>query len=200
MRGIRLFALLATILVIPSIADAQHRRRPDRRRGESVIVRVERWERQPQRQLALLVGVLNADLPGDDNFPMAALRADWRLARYLRSEVGVAYALGELTQGTGATATEVSSSLLTATIGLQAELPLPYIRPYVGAAAGLFGRRDEEGGERFIRPTHAFPAGVRIPLSNRLALRGEVRYRFDEQEGGPTLVNVEQVGGLSFTF
>src|SRR3712207_8035871 len=37
---------------------------------------------------------------------------------------------------------EENSSLLAATVGIQAELPTPVIRPYIGAAAGLFGRFD----------------------------------------------------------
>jgi hypothetical protein len=144
------------------------------------------------------VGALSYDRADDDNFPMAALRVDWRLRHWLRSEVGIAYALADIPRP-GATAADddINSSLLAATVGLQAELPVPYVRPYVGASAGLFGRFDEEGGDRFVRPTMAFPVGVRIPFSSRLGLRAEARFRFDEHEDGRSSPDVEQTVGVS---
>jgi hypothetical protein len=132
-----------------------------------------------------MVGALNTDFAGDDNFPMAALRADWRLRRWLRSELGVSYALGDV-PAPGDAAGERSTSLATATVGIQAELPFRYLRPYAGVATGLFGRFDESGGARFVRTTQEFPVGVRVPVSSRLALRAEARFRFDQHENNTT--------------
>jgi hypothetical protein len=146
-----------------------------------------------------MVGALNTDFAGDDNFPMAALRADWRLRRWLRSELGVSYALGDV-PAPGDAAGERSTSLATATVGIQAELPFRYLRPYAGVATGLFGRFDESGGARFVRTTQEFPVGVRVPVSSRLALRAEARFRFDQHENNTTAANVEQTAGLSFAF
>jgi hypothetical protein len=199
-RSLTLAALLAPAL-LPSSAEAQRRRYP-RPRTERVIIhtsRDDRWQ-GPERRLSLLVGALNVEQPGDDtNFPMAALRAEWRLGRFVRSELGASFALGEFA-AVAPGGEDVSSSLATATLGVQAEMPLPFIRPYVGAAAGLHGRWDEGDGASFVRPTISFPAGVRLPLSSRLALRAEARWRFDEQESGASAINVEQTAGLSVAF
>ena len=191
---------IATALLLPAALDAQARRRP-RPRTERVVVYSSRHDDYwPSRRLSLLVGALNAEQPGDDeNFPMAALRAEWRLGRFVRSELGASFALGEF-DALAPGGEDVSSTLATATLGVLAEMPLPLVRPYVGAAAGLFGRFDEGEGESFVRPTIGFPVGVRLPLSSRLSLRGEARWRFDEQESGASAVNVEQTAGLSFTF
>ena len=214
--------LAAAVALAPSTADAQ---RVIVRRGgtpprttartpappptpaqRARVVQQRRAELVPGRTLTLSVGALRYEPDGDDNHPMAALRADWRLRRWLFSELGVSYALADLSMPATATlpAEDVNSSLATATVGLRAELPWPYLRPYVGAAAGLFARFDGETDNResdsFVRPTVAFPVGVRIPFSPQLALRAEARFRFDEHRDGASVPNVEQTVGLSFRF
>jgi hypothetical protein len=185
--------------------ERQARVRVERDRHDRVSVRVFRQRYRdpvPARSLTLAVGVLNYDFAGDDdeNFPMAALRADWRLTRFLRGEVDGTYAVGDVADPTAADG-DRSTSLATATAGVRAELPLRYLRPYVGAAVGLFGRFDGgDDGESFVRPTTAFPVGLRLAVSPRLALRAEVRFRFDQHENEATAVNREQTVGLSFGF
>jgi hypothetical protein len=180
-------------------------RRPVATTQRATVVQVRRAESGPSRQLTLSVGALRYEPDGDDNHPMAALRADWRLRRWLFSELGASYALADLDPTPGDPADEdVNSSLVTATVGLRAELPWPYVRPYVGAAAGLFARfdgdTDTRDGDSFVRPTLAFPVGVRLPLTSQLALRAEARFRFDEHRDGASVPNVEQTVGLSFRF
>ena len=219
MRPRVLLATLAALTLLPAAADAQRRGRGrdrdrdherdrdydrdrDRERRRVRVYRTSSRYRdyEPSRHLSLMVGVLDYDFAGD-NFPMAALRADWRLTRFLRSEVDVTYALGEVADtAAGAPTAERNTSLGTATVGIQAQLPFRYVRPYVGAAVGLFGRLDEGDGASFVRPTHAFPVGVRVPVSPRLMLRGEVRFRFDQHENNTTAENVERTAGLSFAF
>lgn len=181
----------------------------DRARHERVQLRVYRRTRArdhlPSRNLTLAVGVLSYDFAGrsDDNFPMAALRADWRLTRFLRGEIDATYALGDVADA-GAEDGERSTGLATATAGVQAELPFRYLRPYAGVAVGLFGRfdGDETGsdGERSVRPTTAFPLGVRLAVSPRLAVRAELRFRFDQHDDNSTALNREQTVGLSFRY
>ena len=197
-----ILAALALSPLLPASAEAQRRRYP-RPRTERVIVHTsrhpDRWY-GADRRVSLMVGVLDVEQPGDDaDFPMAALRAEWRLGRFVRSELGASFAVGEFDAVAPATE-DVSSTLAAATLGVQAEMPLPFVRPYVGAAAGIHGRWDEGDGTSFVRPTISFPAGVRLPLSSRLSLRGEVRWRFDEQESGASAINVEQTAGLSVAF
>jgi hypothetical protein len=152
----------------------------------------------PSRQLSLSVGALRYSLDGErEHLPMAALRGDWRLTRLLRSELGVSYALGDapaLVPQPGGAATR-QASVVQGTLGLLAELPTPFVRPYVGAAAGLFGRFD--GDQEVVRPSFAFPVGLRIAFSPRVGLRAETRFRFDEHPSGRSAANTEFTAGLS---
>jgi hypothetical protein len=196
MRG----TLFVTLVVVASMAPdtTQAQRRHDRREY-SVRDDVRRWSRN-DRFMSLMVGALDADFAKDRNFPMAALRTDWHLAGPVRAELDATYSIVEVTRPAGSSDADANSNIFTTSLGLQAELPLDVVRPYVGAAVGLFGRFDEEGGRRFVRPTHAFPAGVRIMLSSRLALRGEVRWRFDSSPSGGSSVDREHTVGLSFGY
>ena len=197
-----LAALVAAPALMPATADAQRTRRGTSTRVVQTSRSYGDYDWMAARQLSLSVGALTYDPAGDENHPMAALRVDWRLRRWLRSEVSLSYAMAEFDRPVtiGDDDDEMNSSLLAGTVGLQAEAPFRYVRPYVGAAAGLFGRFDEEGGDQFVRPTMAFPVGVRIPVSPRLGLRVEARLRFDEHQGGGSSANLEQTVGLSFGF
>ncbi|HEY0971513.1 MAG TPA: hypothetical protein VGE02_11155 [Gemmatimonadales bacterium] len=203
MRPVRSISvvLAAALVLVPSFAQAQ---RVIVRRGK-VVEREERqprrWrDREPARRMTLAVGVLNYE-PADDDFPMAALRADWRLSRWLRSELGVSYAMGDVPLPVVDGPVEVDTHLMNASIGLNAELPVPVVRPYVGVSGGLFARFDDEGGEDFVRPSIAVPVGLRLPITPRLGLRAEVRWRFDQHEGsGDSAVDREMTAGLSFGF
>jgi hypothetical protein len=149
-----------------------------------------------RRQVTLGVGVLQYDLGGRETIPMAALRGDWRLSRLWRGELGLAYGFGDLPRAPGDPAVGlVNAHVLTPTVGLLAELPTPYLRPYAGAAAGVFARFDD--GDDFVRPTLAFPVGLRAVLSPRVALRAEARFRFDQQPTGASAPNRELTAGLS---
>lgn len=202
MHRVCLLVLASALVVAPALADAQ--RRPAPRRTTRVIV--ERDDRRRDdgawRQMTLGVGMFRYDVGEADNHPMAALRADWRLRHWLRSEVSLAYAFADL-EGDDAAPDgddDANSHLLAATVGLNAEAPWPIVRPYVGMAVGLFSRLDDEEDGDFVRPTLAVPVGVRLPLSSRLALRGEVRWRFDEHPDGASVVNREHTIGLSFAY
>lgn len=180
----------AALSLLPDGAEAQ------RRRG--VFIRA---AEVPTRTLSLQVGGFTYDREDDDTFPMAALRVDWRLSRHIRAEVGAAYALGETEVAQGdAVAEEENTSLVSVAAGVQAEARLGPVRPYLGVAAGLFGRFDPEGGERFVRPTHEFPVGLRIALTRDLGLRAELRPRFDEHEDGRSSPDFEQTLGVTFRF
>ena len=210
-----LFALaaLCALALAPSVSDAQSRRDRDRDRDHErdrdsdrdrdrirgIRLSFQR-ERTPYREITMSVGALHSN-DDDKNFPMASLRADWRLRRWLRSEFGVSYATGSIDRlENGSNPTDDRTlQLATATVGLRAELPTPWVRPYVGAAAGLVHRHEEEGAQ-YVRTTMAFPAGLRIVLSDRVSLRGEARFRFDQRRRGGEAVRIEQTGGLSVAF
>jgi hypothetical protein len=149
-----------------------------------------------RRNVTLGVGVLQYDLGGRETIPLATLRGDWRLSRVWRGELGVAYGFGDLPRTPGDPGTGLTNAhVLSPTVGLLAELPTPYLRPYAGAAAGVFARFDD--GDDFVRPTLAFPVGVRAVLSPRVALRAEGRFRFDQMPSGAAAPNRELTVGLS---
>ncbi len=190
---------LAALAAMPAAAHAQDRRRDDRRVG-TMRISFDRRERTPDREITMSVGALRSQ-DDDKSLPMASLRTDWRLRRWLRSEVGVSYAIGSIDVPAGGITPASSRSLQlgSATIGIRAELPSSVIRPYVGAAVGL-ALRDEEDGPSYVRTMMAFPAGVRFILSDRVSLRAEARFRFDQRRFGGEAVGIEQTGGLSVVF
>jgi len=155
----------------------------------------------PRRSVALMLGGFGTDVSEGRTFGIAAARADWRLSRWLLAETGLSYARGEVEMAdhSGGTPTYSmeTTGLGTATVGVQAQLPLPYVQPYVGIATGLYLRLDKPGGHRFLSTTHEFPAGVRIPLNERLAARAEVRLRYDQQQFSGQELGAETTVGLS---
>ena len=202
MHRVCLFALANALVVTPALAEAQ--RRPAPRTTRVIVDDDDTWRRRDDvsaRTMTLSVGVFNYDFADDDNFPMAALRSDWRLRNWLRSELSFAYAYADIDEDDALPeADEDNSHLLAATVGLNAELPWPVVRPYAGLAVGLFSRIDDGENGDFVRPTIAAPVGIRIPFSQRVALRGEVRWRWDQHPGGDSAVNREITAGLSFGY
>lgn len=197
LRSIVLLAVVVAVSVpliaVPSVATAQ--RVTVRRDRDNIDVRVRR-DRAPTRDVTLGVGVLH-DQVSDDNAPMAALRAGWRLRSWLRSELGVSYALAD---AAGAAADGDHAHLASAVVGMQAVLPWPMLQPYVGTALGLAGRFEEGDAKNTVRPTVQFPVGIRVPITSRLGVQAEVRWRFDEQRSGASAVNREHTVGLHFGF
>ena len=179
-----LLALAALLAAAPAAASAQAAGDP-----------------APRRSVSLMLGGFGSDVAEGSTFGIAAARADWRLSRWLLAEAGLSYARGEVEMAryTGETPTfsMESTGLGTATVGVQAQLPLPYVQPYVGIASGLYLRLDRPGGHRFLSTTHEFPAGVRVPLTRRLGARAEVRLRYDEQQGNGQELGAEATVGVS---
>jgi len=158
----------------------------------------------PRRAVSLMLGGLGTDVSEGRTFGIAAARADWRLSRWLLAETGLSYARGEVelaNHGTGTPTYSMEPTALgTATVGVQAQLPLPLAQPYVGIATGLYLRLDRPGGHRFLSTTHEFPAGVRVPLTDRLGARAEVRLRYDQQQFQGQELGAETTVGLTLRF
>lgn len=159
--------------------------RPTRSRGVTIITHDDRQSmRTRDRDISLVVGVLDYDRGDGDLAPMAALRAEWRLASWVRTELGASYAIASVDRPDLGAGEDANSNLVHASVGVKAELPHSVLRPYVGAAIGLFGRFDSDDGEDFVRPSFAVPLGIRIPVGDRVNLRAETRFLFDEHLDG----------------
>jgi hypothetical protein len=171
----------------------------------------ERREPGGRRMLSVLLGGFTYDRSGDRTFPLAVVRADWALSRHVLSEVGLSFARAEVENFSDVFLTRPAearepitvredSNIFTATVGLQAQLPMRHVRPYVGFATGLFGRMDPPGGDRFVRTTQTFATGVRVPITAVLGARGELRYRLDQHQDGRAAGDFEQTIGLSWSY
>ncbi|MBC7843592.1 MAG: hypothetical protein H7099_14825 [Gemmatimonadaceae bacterium] len=197
-----LLLTFAALICLPSAASAQSTRDRGRddRRDRTIRFSIERRDRVPDREVTMSVGAYRSQ-DDDTNLPMASLRTDWRLRRWLRSELGASYAIGSIDQPGGGLIAPPPQTLqiASATFGIRAELPTQFIRPFIGVAAGL-AYRNEENGTSYVRTTMAFPAGLRFVLSDRVSLRAEARFRFDQRRTGGEAVGVEQTGGLSVVF
>lgn len=152
--------------------------------------------------LSIQGGGFMYDREDDGTYPMGAVRVDWALSRYLRAEVGGSYARPQTTgyrpiAQNVMEAYDTHSDLVTATVGVQAQLPTRIASPYVGLATGLFGRFDPAGGDRFFRPTQEVMAGVRVPVRGGIGIRGELRYRLDQHQDGGTANDMEHTLGVT---
>ena len=159
------------------------------------------------RAATLRIGGLMYDRGGDATNPMFGAGVDWTLSRHVLAEVEGTWSAANETVLDFSTnepeppEVETKRHLATLTAGLQAQALLGRVRPYAGMAAGLFVLYDaHDAGDRFPRYTVAFPVGVRVDLTQRLGLRGELRGRFDTHQDGGSGTNVEQTLGLSLRF
>jgi hypothetical protein len=140
------------------------------------------------RAFTVHAGGFSYDLADGHRAPMLGARMDWALSPIIVAEAGASVARIEATHINPAqVGTPLAGAshrdLATLSVGVQAQAPLPFVQPYVGVSTGLISQMDGPDGDYVIRPTQAFPIGVRVPLSQHVGLRGEVRYRFDELEG-----------------
>ena len=158
------------------------------------------------RMLTARAGGFMYDRGGDATNLMLGVGVDWSLSKHVLAEVDATWtgADGSFVDYSSPTApviVETRTHLATATAGVQAQALIGPVRPYIGMAGGLYVHYDEkDGGDRFPRYTVAFPAGVRVDITSRLALRGELRARFDVEQDGGSGANLEQTLGLALRF
>ena len=147
----------------------------------------------PRRSVTLQVGGLVNDYYGDETSFLAALRGDWRVRRWLRTELGASYARPE-------SDTRGAVNVVGVDLALQAELPTSFVRPYLGLGMGIHGTFEPEGGDRYFGPSNQAMAGLRMRVTDRVGLRGELRYRMDAGQSGGYADNMEMTAGLSWRY
>lgn len=159
-----------------------------------------------KRTVTARAGGLMVDAEGDASKLMLGLGVDWQLSKHVLAEVDGSWSLSDglivdYSDPTNYRSWPTKTHLATATVGVQAQAVLGPVRPYVGIATGLFVHYDvKAGGDRFPRYTTAFPLGVRVDVTDRIGLRGELRPRFDVAQSGNAGINLEQTLGLSLRF
>lgn len=149
-------------------------------------------------------GVLDWDF-ANENFPMAAVRFDRPISKWVRFEAETSLARVEVQELDGffdPNGEVEKGSLAALTIGFQLRYRTEHVEPYAGLAFGLFGRRDDdEEGVRSNQSTYSFPAGLRVFLNDKIGLRAEVRLRRDKAVfAADRETNWEQTLGVSYTF
>jgi hypothetical protein len=173
----------------------------------SVLASVVEAQAAGMRTAELRVGGLMYDRGGDATNPLLGAGVNWMLSRHILAEVegnwssSDGFYLDYVGNPSNPQTRETSTHLAIATAGVQAQALLGPVRPYIGIAGGLFVRYDEQpGGDRFLSRTMAFPVGLRIDITDRIGLRGELRARFDTHQDGGSGTNLEQTAGLTFRF
>jgi hypothetical protein len=152
----------------------------------------------PSRSVSLSAGAMSFDVSGTGTAPTFALRMDTELGRrWLVGDLGLGYA-----------SIEEQSAIDRTQLGilegqLQLQLPGAYLRPYVGAGAGLISYLTQAGGRHEVSGSLSVGAGLRAPLADRVGLRVDGRLRaWDDRSAGFGFVNStsELTAGLSVRF
>lgn len=155
--------------------------------------------------IALFAGTFHYNR-GDGLTPYVSLRTGHQLTRYLEGEVGLGYSrvATRLYSFTPTIQTyKAHAGLVVADIALNASLPLGRFAPYVGISAGVFRRGESRGWAlTSVKGTSlGGAAGMKVLLSERIGIRGELRLRGDRHEGSTNWSpDAEQVGGLFYRF
>lgn len=150
------------------------------------------------RAVSFSGGASAFDASGTGTAPVFAVRADQPIVgRWLLAEVGVVYARLEEQFRT----TQTNLGIVEAQ--LQAQLPLAHFRPFLGLGLGTAGYLNNAGSRDRWNSTASIAAGARIPLTESMGLRGELRVRgwnFHGIESGFTSGAAETTFGLSLAF
>ncbi len=122
--------------------------------------------------------------PGDGgHHPYLSARYERWFSRFVAFEGGVTHARSEGTLFSHVAPFEtrlVPVTFSSSDLGLQLQLPLGHVRPYVGATIGATYLDDRSQGNREVGLTHAVLGGARVGRFRGVSLRGELRLRRDD--------------------
>lgn len=152
--------------------------------------------------LFAVVGGQFIDDVNEENGPVGfgGIRAGQELGRFFLAEATASYmatstSFIDIPGGIRATSTPFTS----ADIGLEAQLPLGPLAPYIGAAIGAYHRSGTDDVEREQGLSRALMGGARLRFAHRYFAQGEVKIRRDEYSFGRT-INAQYVYGLGVRF
>lgn len=148
-------AVLASITLLPGVAQAQQDERP-----AAGLVAVVAGEFIPEKPSRLDAGA-----------PVVGLRFGRLVNRVFVAEAGLSYALDH-----GARAPNDPLGVVAADLGLQARVPHGRYRPYIGASIGALRATAAETDRRLV-PALAGAIGAWIGAASNVTLVGEIRMR-----------------------
>jgi hypothetical protein len=150
------------------------------------------------REISVAVGVMQYDVSGTGTAPMIALRTAVPFVRsWLLGEVSLSYASLDEQFSTVGTRVGVAEGQV------QVQWPAARVRPYLGLGGGLLHYFNNAGGGRVATsPTISGGVGLRLGLSPRVGVRGELRSRTWGRGGGSSFFDsaAEWTVGLAYTF
>jgi hypothetical protein len=151
----------------------------------------------PGREISFAAGVSQFDASGTGTAPIAAIRAAAPLiGKWMLGEASLSYA--SLDEQFSTTNTRVGIGEAQ----LQAQFPAARIRPYIGLGGGSLHYFNNAAGRSATTPTISGSAGLRIPVSSALLLRGELRLRTWKSGSGSGFHNsaAEFTAGIGYMF
>lgn len=164
----------ATNLSMPSGARCQSGQ-PDRRAGKTLV--------------AVAGGMFVDDL-NENGGPVAAagMRLGRELNRFVVAEMTASFIPASLWLiSTSGAIRSVATPFVTGDVGMQLQLPLGVLLPYVGATAGGFRRAGSAVTSPDVGWTLAGVGGARLRLGSRIFLQGEMKLRRDVYDFGRTI-------------
>ncbi len=136
---------------------------------------------RPSQGVTILGGAFLDERGEGGHHPFVSARYERWLSRWVAFEGGVTHARSErlLVSQVSPESHSVATPYTSLDLGIHLQLPLPLVRPYVGATIGgtYFDGSNYRGSEVGI--THAVMAGARVGHFRNISLRGEFRLRRD---------------------
>lgn len=152
----------------------------------------------PGREISVAVGAMSWDASGTGTAPFAAIRTSIPFAGpWLLADFSMGYA--SLDEQFSNTNTRIG----IAEGQLQVQYPPARLRPYFGIGGGwLHYFNNADGGRPATPATFSGAVGIRLTVSPRVLVRGELRFRGWQQSGGSVFGNAggEYTVGIGYVF
>jgi hypothetical protein len=154
---------------------------------------------RPVHGVTVMAGVFEDERGNGERHPYVSARYERWLSRLVAFEGGLTHARAVRQVMPGQGQATVATPYSSGDLGLQLQLPLGPVRPYIGATIGgtYFHGGGYIGGDMGV--THALLAGARLGRFRNTSLRTELRLRRDDFGGVPAY-NGEYGVGLTYNF
>lgn len=151
---------------------------------------------QATRSVSLSRGSMEFDASGVGTADVFALRADRKVAgNWLLGELGLAYS--SIREDSRSDDTKLG----VAELQLQAQAPLRYVQPYIGAGLGTLSYLTNSQGRGSLTEAVSAGAGVRVDVWRNFGLRADGRVRYWDWNGeGFVNSSAEITAGLGYRF
>jgi hypothetical protein len=165
--------------------------------GTSSIARAQTSSPPLSQGVTIMGGAFADERGAEGHRPFVSARYERWLSKLVAFEGGVTHARSTRTNPFNSR--RASASYSSGDLGLQLQVPLGRIRPYVGATIGGTHFRNNSNDDREVGLTHALLVGARIGRFRNASLRTEFRLRRDDIASAVSY-NGEYGLGLTYNF